>query len=142
MSFYSSASNASCWRGYEYCEGKKVLSFEKKSETEYVGIVQGSQTEPYNVRIDIVHPRKSECDCPFANGRKICKHMVALAFTALPSIKAEYLKEIEESEREAERQEQENREEIMKYVNTLTKAELREMLIEYMYDERYGNHYW
>ena len=125
MSFYSSASNASCWRGYEYCEGKKVLSFEKKSETEYVGIVQGSQTEPYNVRIDISHPRKSECDCPFANGRKICKHMVALAFTALPSIKAEYLKEIEESEREAERQEQENREEIRKYVNTLTKAELR-----------------
>ena len=55
MSFYSSASNASCWRGYEYCEGKKVLSFEKKSETEYVGIVQGSQTEPYNVRIDIAH---------------------------------------------------------------------------------------
>ena len=113
-----------------------------KSDTEYVGIVQGSQTEPYNVRIDIAHPRKSECDCPFANGKKICKHMVVLAFTALPSIKAEYLKEIEESEREAERQEQENREEIRQYVNTLTKAELREMLIEYMYDERYGDHYW
>ena len=46
------------------------------------------------------------------------------------------------SEREAELQEQENREEIRKYVNTLTKAELREMLIEYMYDERYGDHYW
>ena len=78
--------------------------------------MQGSQAESYNVRIDITHPRKSECDCPFANGRKICKHMVALAFKALPSIKAEYLKEIEESEREAELREKENRDEIRQYV--------------------------
>ena len=55
MAFYSSASCAPFRRGYEYCEGKNVLSFEKKSDTEYVGIVQGSQTEPYNVRIDIAH---------------------------------------------------------------------------------------
>lgn len=55
MAFYSSVSYAPCRRGYEYCEGKNVLSFEKKSDTEYVGIVQGSQTEPCNVRNDIAH---------------------------------------------------------------------------------------
>lgn len=142
MPFYSSASNASCWRGYEYCEDKKVLSFDKKSDTEYVGKVQGTVSVPYNVRIDMAHPRKSECDCPFANGRKICKHMVALAFTAVPHIKEEYLHEIEESEREEERREQENREEIREFVNTLTKTELRELLIEYMYNDQYGDYYW
>ena len=52
--------------------------------------------------------------------------MVALAFTALPSIKAEYLKELEESERQAERLELEDMEEIRRYVNTLSKAEMRD----------------
>lgn len=31
------------------------------------------------------HPRKSICNCPHADGRRvICKHMIALLFTASP----------------------------------------------------------
>ena len=65
MAFYSSASCAPCRRGYEYCEGKNVLSFEKKSDTEYVGIVQDSQTEPYNVRIELLTNENTKCFAVF-----------------------------------------------------------------------------
>ncbi|NMB97839.1 MAG: hypothetical protein GYA02_14710 [Clostridiaceae bacterium] len=35
--------------------------------------------------INIVHPRKSKCNCPHADGRRvICKHMIALYFTVFP----------------------------------------------------------
>lgn len=37
MSILSIASNASAWRGYEYCEGKRVLSWEQTGEHELKG---------------------------------------------------------------------------------------------------------
>ena len=64
MNFISSASGESRWRGYDYWEEKKVLSYECASGHEAEGIVKGS--EIYHVKIDTEHPRKSTCDCPFA----------------------------------------------------------------------------
>ena len=58
---------------------------------------------PYRTIIDVLHPRKSQCNCPFADGRRvICKHMVALLFTELPNEAEAYMLEIEESEKEEE----------------------------------------
>ena len=36
----------------------------------YQGKVSGSQDNIYDVVIDIDHPRKSTCTCPFAAGRR------------------------------------------------------------------------
>ena len=75
------ASNASFNRGLGYYKSKAVLNGEKIGDGVYQGKVSGSQDNIYDVVIDIDHPRKSTCTCPFAAGRRvICKHMVALYF--------------------------------------------------------------
>ena len=73
MGIISLASGSSCWRGLDYYK-----------EKEYSSIVKG--TNNYNVHLDIEHPRKSSCNCPLANGKRIiCKHIVATYFTAFPN---------------------------------------------------------
>ncbi len=75
MSILSIASNASVWRGYEYYNEKKVLSWKQTEEHKFEGEVAGSEKEPYHVMIDTEHPKKSKCNCPHAEGKKvICKH--------------------------------------------------------------------
>ena len=84
MGLLDMASRERVYRGYEYCKEDKVAEFVRLSDCEFEGKVEGSRKEPYTVFIDTKHPKKSSCDCPFANGNKICKHMVALFFKAFP----------------------------------------------------------
>ena len=135
MGLISIASNASAWRGYEYHLNKNVISYKKISEHEYDGRVRGRNEENYGVFIDVEHPRKSQCDCPHAFGRRIiCKHMVALYFKVFPSEAKQYIKEVEEYEREEEQREQEMHVNVAKYIKGLSKAELQEALTEVLYD--------
>ncbi len=130
MSILSIASNASAWRGYEYFGGKRVLSWKQTGEHEFEGEVAGSEKEPYHVVIDTEHPKKSTCNCPHAEGKKIvCKHKIALFFTVFPKEADRYIAEIEEYEREEEAREQEHYDQIVKYVKSLSKEELRIALI-------------
>lgn len=140
-------------RGYEYYKDKKVINFRKESDTVFYGSVKGITT--YDVKIDINHTVKNTyCNCPFAkDNRKICKHMVALYFTAFPNEAEQYIENIAEQERiEEERfnemygylydedfEYNEDDEEISDYVmyevvsdyvNNLTVPELRFRLIE------------
>ena len=85
MGLVEIASNNSVWRGMEYYEDKKVIAWEKTGEHTYDGSVSGNKGHTYKVHIDKEHPRKSTCTCPFADGRRVvCKHMIALYFTAEP----------------------------------------------------------
>ena len=85
MGLIEMASGSSVWRGMDYYERKMVCSWKKSGEEAYDGVVSGSEGNKYSVHIDKVHPRKSSCNCPFAEGRRvICKHMIALLFTAEP----------------------------------------------------------
>lgn len=130
MSILSIASNISVWRGYEYYEGKRVLSWKQTSEHEYEGEVAGSEKEPYHVMIDTKHPKKSTCNCPHAEGKRIiCKHKIALYFTVFPKEADRYIAEIEEYEREEEKWAQERYDQIVKYVMSLSKKELQSALI-------------
>ena len=70
MSILSAASDASVWRGYEYYEKKKVLSWKQTGEHEYEGEVAGSGKKPYHVMIDTEHSRRSTCDCPLAKEKE------------------------------------------------------------------------
>lgn len=103
MSIRTIASGASAWRGYEYYTQKKVLSLSQTGENEYIGQVAGSDSIPYQVKINTAHIRQSKCNCPHADGRRvICKHMVALFFAVFPNETEQYIKEVEEYEREEE----------------------------------------
>lgn len=139
MSILSIASNASAWRGYEYYKEKKVLSWKQTGEHEFEGEVVGSEKESYHVMIDTEHPKKSKCNCPHAEGKKIvCKHKIALFFTAFPKEADSYINKIDEYEREEEELEQERCKEIVKYVDSLSIEELRMVLINVLLeaDER------
>ena len=144
MSIRTLASGASAWRGYEYYEGKKVLSFSQTVEDEYTGQVAGSGSAPYQVKINTAHPRQSKCNCPHADGRRvICKHMVALFFAAFPEEAEQYMEEVEEYEREEEQRMENHYEALRSYVKSLSKKELQEQLFEALaeLDERGRRYY-
>lgn len=90
MSILNSASSTTVYRGYDYYKNGNVISYIQLSDFEYEGEVQGTNKELYHVRINTKHPKSSSCDCPFANGNTICKHMVALFFTVSPEDLKDY----------------------------------------------------
>lgn len=124
MSIRTAASARSAWRGYEYYTGGRVCFAAKLDAVHYGGAVSGSEANPYEVVIDLEHPKRSTCSCPFANGRKVCKHMVAVFFAAFPDAAKQYKAEIDQAIKEAERYEEELPERIEQYINKLTKNEL------------------
>ena len=131
MSIRTMASGASVWRGYQYYMENKVLSLSQTGDDEYTGLVAGSGSDPYQVTINTEHPRRSKCNCPHADGRQVvCKHMVALYFSAFPDEAEQYMKEVKEAEREEEKRQKEHLAEIRAYVNSLSKKELQEELFE------------
>ena len=140
MGLIDLASSNSLWRGVDYYQSKNVKNIKKISDDEYNSIVSG--TEEYNVHIDINHPRKSTCTCPFAAGRRvICKHMVATFFTIYPEEAERIIKEEQEYEEAEERLFEEHLEEVKEYVNGLTDDEVRAALIDKLMDEWYDDDY-
>ena len=135
MGLIDIASGNSTWRGLDYCKENKVSNYKKISECEYQAILNGSNNNKYNVFMDIEHPRKSKCDCPHAKDRRvICKHIVALYFTAFPKEVNKFLKEVEEAEKEYEEYEEELEEKMIKYIKSMSKSELQETVLELLYD--------
>lgn len=136
MSIISLASNNSKWRGLDYYENKRVISCMSPGEGVYSSTVKGSGGNSYQVNLDIKHPRKSKCNCPHADGRRvICKHIIATYFTAFPNEADEFLAEVEAYESQEEQREQEEYEDIVRYVTSLSKRELQQELLGYMLED-------
>ena len=128
MSFLSLASGKSLWRGYSYYKENRVLARTKKGDFEYAGIVNGTG-KSYQVHIDLQHPRKSTCNCPHADGRKIiCKHMVALYFSIFPKEAETYIAEVEAYEKEQEEYAEEMDQKIRTCINRMSKTDLRQAI--------------
>lgn len=143
MGLIEIASGKSVWRGMDYYENKKVVSWKSSGTGTYEGTVSGSEDNAYTVHIDTEHPRKSSCNCPFADGRRVvCKHMIALYFTAEPKAAEDFLKEVEKWEAEEEEQEQQHYEEMKKYVKSLSKTELQEQLLDALMQLEERSYYW
>lgn len=135
MSILSVASGQSAYRGYEYAKAKKVLSLEQIGEGVIRGTVSGSNGAVYDVVVDVNHPRKSQCNCPHAAGKRIvCKHMVAVYFTAFPAEAKKYIEELEAYWEEQEQQQQEQEERLIDYVRKMRKSDLQEALLQVLYE--------
>lgn len=131
MGLLDIASGNSVWRGLDYYKEKKVVTYQKISEYSYSGNVTGSNEKTYNVFIDVEHPKKSLCNCPHANDKKIiCKHKVALYFAVFPDEVDKFLKEVEKVQKEYEEYEEELHEKTIKHIYSMPKQELQESLIE------------
>lgn len=101
----------------------------KINENEYSSIVKG--TNNYNVHLDIEHPRKSLCNCPLANGKRIiCKHIVATYFNAFPNEAVSFEEEQNRLQEEYEKEQEEEYDKAIKYLNRMSKQELIEELIQ------------
>lgn len=148
MKLLNLASNNSFWRGIDYHHDKRVMSWEKISGDQFKGEVRGSNNSVYHVEIDLKHPKKSTCNCPFADGRRvICKHMVALNLGIFPGKEQQMMEYIDEQnalyEQEREQELDMRKAEIEAYVMGLSKAELRVQLIQRMVEELYEEKsYW
>ena len=131
MGLINIASGNSTWRGLDYYKENKVSNYKKTSDSECEGIVNGSNGKKYNVFINMEHTKKKKCDCPHAKDKRIiCKHIVALYFTAFPDEVDKFLKEVEEAEKEYKAYEEELYNKTIKYINSMSKNELKEALIE------------
>lgn len=136
MGLLELASNDSFWRGYDYFKDSKVKNVKELSDDNYAGIVEGSGGNSYQVTIDVPHPKRSTCNCPHAEGtRRICKHKVALYLTVFPEEVDRVFKELEEWESQEEERREKEKEDIKKYVYSLSKQELREALLWRLIDE-------
>ncbi len=134
MSLLTTASGKSVYRGYEYFLENKVVSCNQINDFEYEGTVKGTAENPYSVHLNLKKPKTSTCDCPFANGRKICKHMVAVFFTAFPEEARKYKSELDAYYEKQEKYEEEIDDMLQKYIKKLSKAELQEVLLQVLYD--------
>lgn len=135
MGLLECTSGASLWRGYDYYTEKQVNIVEKVSDSVYRAIVSGNCASSYTVEIDIAHPRKSRCNCPHANGRKIiCKHMVALYFTVFPKEAERIYNEALENEKEEEIYQEQMENKLIKCVHGMKKDELCEALLTLLFD--------
>lgn len=137
MSLLSTASGKSVYRGYEYFLENKVLSCNRLNDSEYEGTVKGTAQNPYSVHLNLKKPKTSTCDCPFANGRKICKHMVAVFFTAFPDEAEDYRRQLEEYEAEEEQREQEFEElcnRVIERVHSMPKSDLKQALLQLLFE--------
>ncbi len=142
MGLIDVASGNSVWRGMDYYENKKVISWEQTGEYTYDGIVSGSGENMYTVHVDKAHPKRSTCNCPFADGRRVvCKHMIAVYFTAEPQAAKDFLEEVAKWEAEEQEREQQHYEELKAYVKSLSKAQLQEELLEALIELEERN-YW
>ena len=134
MSIISVASGQSVYRGYEYAQEKKVLQMEQSAEGVIKATVAGSNSSNYEVIADIAHPRRSQCTCPHAAGKRIvCKHIVAVYFTAFPQEARKYIEELESCWEEEQRQE-EMEDTVIRYVYSLKKSDLQQKLLQVLFE--------
>ncbi|MEE1053379.1 MAG: SWIM zinc finger family protein [Acutalibacteraceae bacterium] len=135
MGLLDLASYQSVWRGYEYFDKKYVITRIKESDTEFRGMVHGSGQKHYDVFIDLEHPRKSKCNCPHADGKRIiCKHMIALFFSAFPNEAQKYYESVIKYQEEEEQRQEELEYKVMDYIHKLKKSELEQALLQILFD--------
>lgn len=131
MGLLECASSASLFRGHDYYENKKVKNLTEISAGVFAADVAGTASEPYTVKIDITHPRKSTCNCPHANGKRIvCKHMIATYFTAYPEEAVRFYQEYMKAREDEEKWEEEILDRVQECVCSMKKGELQQTLLE------------
>lgn len=135
MGLLECASGASVWRGYDYYKEKKVLLIEELEPGIFNASVAGSGDNHYSIELHMKHPRKSKCNCPHADGKRIiCKHIVASYFTVLPGEAEKFYAEAMAYQEEEEKREEELYERVQAYVCKMKKNELQQALLELLFD--------
>lgn len=135
MRYINGASFNSQQRGYDYYKDGMVKEFGMIDDGIIQALVKGSGGSVYDVEVNVNHPKKSKCNCPFADGNtKICKHKVATFFAAFPEEAKEYEEDVVKAIEEEEQYWEEAEYKLDGYLRSLTKAELISTVYELLYD--------
>ena len=120
MGIISVASGTSCWKGLEYYKNNKIKNINKVSDTEYTSTA--FETKEYSVYLNLKNPRKSTCNCPLANGKRIiCKHIVATYFSVVPGSAKEFEDEQNRLQEEYEEYQENEYKNAIKFINKMSK---------------------
>lgn len=145
LSIIRIASAASLWRGLEYSREGRVVGLVSRGDGVFDAEVRGNGSAPYRVHVDTRHVHSSTCTCPFVQGnKKICKHMLATVFAAMPDQIDALNALVEQDRREAEAWEEEHRRELWARVMRLKKSELQRQLYQAWLEleDRQRNGWW
>ena len=113
----------------------QVSEIQTKAKGQFEGTVQGTNKNSYKVFIDIAHPRKSHCNCPHANGKRIvCKHQIALYFSVFPNEAKSYIKELESYWDEEEKRHEDEEEAISRFLDQCKKDDLKGIIWQMLFD--------
>lgn len=135
MGLIDCASGNSLWRGYDYFKEKRVTALLQIGESIFEANVSGSNRNPYHVVVDIPHPRKSKCNCPHADGKRIiCKHIVAAYFTVHPEEAEHIYREAMEYEAEEKKRQEEIAAKLPSLIHKMKKGALETALLQVLYD--------
>ena len=135
MGLIECTSGASLWRGYDYYKENKVKNLIETSPGIFSANVEGNSDKPYIVEIDIAHPRKSKCNCPHADGKRIvCKHMMAVYFAVFPEEAQRIYNEAIEYQEQEDKRAEELYEKVRQHVWKMKKNEAQQALLELLFD--------
>ena len=135
MGMIECTSGASLWRGYDYYKENKVKNLIETSPGIFFANVEGNSDKPYIVAIDVAHPRKSKCNCPHADGKRIvCKHMMAVYFAVFPEEAQRIYDEAIEYQEQEDKRAEELYEKVRQHVWKMKKSEAQQALLELLFD--------
>lgn len=135
MGLLELASGDSFWKGYDYYQEKKVFDLQKIGDQSFSALVTGNRKTPFQVEINVEHPRKSKCTCPHASGKRIvCKHMIAVYFSVFPEEATRVYQEAEEYQKAEEKRQEILEKKLIAYICGMKKEELRQAMLELLFD--------
>lgn len=132
MSLENIASTTCITRGFLYFRKGKVQEVNKINDNEYSSVVSGSNGETYNTHINMEHPRKSTCTCPYAEDNKICKHMVATYFSVCPDKAEEYYNRVGKYEEEEDKREEKLHNKLAACLRKMDREDLEDSIISFL----------
>ena len=135
MGLLECTSSASLWRGYDYFKEKRVLQVTETNDACFKALVSGNSDTPYQVEINIANPRKSTCNCPHTDGKRIiCKHMIAVYFIVRPFEAERIYREAIQWQQEEEQCKEEKANRLIEKVNSMKKNEVCQALLDLLFD--------
>lgn len=130
-------------RGFNYYKKSLVKKIEKLNETTYKAKVLG--TSEYDVYIDLEHPRKCRCTCPY--NKILCKHIAATYFSINEKEAILYedsisdLLQMRNNYYDSKEKDYEQKyKTAKKYVESLTEEEVRKELLNRIISEDYDEY--
>ena len=137
--FIELTSSDNVYKGKDYAKNN-IVSNVKISNNIITGNIVGSNGNVYTITLNLEKPRTSTCTCPYSQSshndkfktEKICKHKIALLFTAYPDLLKKYEKLLKEKQEKMQKYNDKLPNKIEMKLNKMSKKELIDIIYAYI----------